>query len=72
MSKHQVLGKIVLVLLAGLSINILLTGQKSPKQADFFKNSAANISPASRFLGRLYTFCNFANYTFFNVSINDM
>ena len=71
MSKHQVLGKIVLVLLAGLSINILLAGQKSPKQ-DFFKNSAANISPASRFLGRLYTFCNFANYTFFNVSINDM
>ena len=26
----------------------------------------------SRFLGGLYTFCNFVNYVFFNVSINDL
>ena len=53
------------------SINILREGHKSPVQEGFLKNSAADILPASRFLGGLYTFCNFVNDIFFNVSLDD-
>ena len=42
-------------------MNILHAGDKSPAQRGFFKNSAADLLPALRFLGRL---CNFCNYTF--------
>ena len=44
---------------AGLSMNILHAGDKSPMQECFFKNSAGDLLPALRFLGGLYKFCNF-------------
>ena len=44
---------------AGLSMNILHTGNKSPMQERFSKNSVSDLLPALRFLGRLYNFCNF-------------
>ena len=43
----------------GLLINITCTGDTSPEQRGFFKNSAGNLLPALRFLGRLYNFCYF-------------
>ena len=42
-----------------LSMNNMGAGNKSPVQRGFFKNSAGDLLPASRFLGRLYNFCNF-------------
>ena len=47
----------------GLSMNFLRGGNKSPAQKGFFKNSAGDLLPALRFLGRLGNFCNFV---FFN------
>ena len=44
---------------AGLLVNILCAGDKSPVQEGFFKNSTGNLLPALRFLGGLYNFCNF-------------
>ena len=45
---------------AGLSINILGTGEKLPVQRVFFKkNSMGDLLPAPKFLSRLYNFCNF-------------
>ena len=44
---------------SGLSTNILRTGNKSPVQRGFFKNRMGNLLPALRFLGGLYSFCNF-------------
>ena len=41
------------VLITGLSMNILRTGNKLPVQRGFIKNNAL------RFLGELYNFCNF-------------
>ena len=35
------------------------TGNKSPVQECFFKDSAGDLLPALRFLGRQYNFCNF-------------
>ena len=51
------------LIVPGLSMNILRVGDKSPTQGDFFKNSAGNLLPTLRFLGRV---CNFCNYIFFN------
>ena len=45
------------VLVSGLSMNILHTGNKSPMQRHFLKNSAGDLLPTLRFLGRLYNFC---------------
>ena len=56
--------------ISGVLINILRVGDKSSVQRGFFKNSACDILPASRFLGRLYIFYNFVNYIFFNVSLD--
>ena len=42
----------------GLLMNIVHTGNKAPMQSGFFKNSAGNLLPALRFLGRLYNFYN--------------
>ena len=47
---------------AGLSMNILLAGDKSPAQR-LFQISAGDLLPALRFLGGLRNFC---NYIFFN------
>ena len=44
---------------SGLWINILCAGHKSLVQECFFKNSAADLLPALRFLDGLYNFCNF-------------
>ena len=49
---------------AGLSVNILSAGDKSPVQI-----AAGDLLPALGFLGGLYNFC---NYIFFNVSHTDM
>ena len=48
----------MIILYAGLSMNILRVGDKSPMQWDFFTNSAGDLLPAIEFLGRLYNFCN--------------
>ena len=48
-----------LIRLAGLSMNILCAGDKSPMQRGFFKNNAGDLLPALRFLGGLYNFCNY-------------
>ena len=45
--------------MAGLSMNILCTGDKLPMQRGFFKNGMGNLLPALRFLGELYNFCHF-------------
>ena len=44
---------------AGLLMNILHTGNKSPVQRGFSKNVVGDLLPAQRSLGRLYNFCNF-------------
>ena len=44
---------------AGLSMNILCAGDKSPVQSGFFTNRAGDLLPAPGFLGMLYNFCNF-------------
>ena len=59
------------MLYAGLSMNILCMGDKSPVQRGFFTNSMRDLLPALGFLGGLYNFCNFV-IIFFNVSHNDM
>ena len=56
---------------AGLSINILRTGDKSTVQRGFFTNSAGDSLPALGFLGGLYNFLNFL-IVFFNLSHDDM
>ena len=38
---------------AGLSMNILHVGNKSPVQRGFFKNNSGNLLPTLRFLGGL-------------------
>ena len=45
--------------IAGLSMNILHVGIKSPVQRGFFTNGAGDLLPSLGFLGRLYNFCNF-------------
>ena len=55
---------------AGLSMNILHTGDKSPLLRDFRKNSTGDLLPVLRFLDELYNFYNFVNYIFFNVSLD--
>ena len=45
-------------------LSVLQRGDKSPMQKDFFKNMG-DLLPTLRFLGRLYNFCNFAIYIFF-------
>ena len=47
-----------LIRLAGLSMNILYAGDKSPMQRGFFQNNAGDLLSAVRFLGGLYNFCN--------------
>ena len=49
----------ILIFETGLSMNILLVGDKSPVQRSFFKNSKGNLFPTLKFLGGLYTSCNF-------------
>ena len=49
----------VLFHLIGLSMNILNTGDKLPKQRGFFTNSMGDLLPALGFLAGLYNFCNF-------------
>ena len=45
-------------------LSVLQRGDKSPMQKDFFKNMG-DLLPTLRFLGRLYNFCNFVIYIFF-------
>ena len=52
--------KVVWVICAGLSMNILHLNDKSPVQRAFFNNTAGDLLPALRFLSRLYNFSNFA------------
>ena len=47
------------IIVTGLSVNILCTGDKSPMQRGFFTNSVGDLLPALGFLGRLYNFLNF-------------
>ena len=42
-----------------LSMNILHAGNILPVQRGFLKNSANDLLPALRFLGKLYNFCSF-------------
>ena len=42
-----------------LSMNILCAGDKSPVPEPFLKNSAGDLLPTLRFLGKLYNFCNY-------------
>ena len=51
-------------LVGGVQAFQFCRGDKSPMQKDFFKNMG-NLLPTLRFLGRLYNFCNFAIYIFF-------
>ena len=44
---------------AGLSMNILRAGDKSPVQKGFFNNRAGDLLHALSFPGGLYNFCNF-------------
>ena len=40
-------------------MNILCTGNKSPVQKGFLKNSTSDLLLAQRIMGGLYNFCNF-------------
>ena len=46
------------IIVTGLSMNILCTGNKSSMQKGFFTNSAGDLLPALGFLGGLYNFWN--------------
>ena len=48
-----------LLLISGLSMNILCMCNKSPMQTGFFTNNAVDLLPTLGFLGGLYNFCNF-------------
>ena len=43
----------------GLSMNILLSGDKLPLEIGFFTNGGGDLLPILGFLGGLYNFCNF-------------
>ena len=45
--------------MAGLSMNILGTGDKLPVQRGSFENSVGDLLSTQRFLGGLYNFSNF-------------
>ena len=40
-------------------MKILHEGDKSPVHSGFYKNRSGDLLPTLRFLGRLYSFCNF-------------
>ena len=48
----------LVVVVTGVSMNILRAGNKSPVQRGSFTNSAVDLLPALDFLGGLYNFCN--------------